>query len=320
MRQTPKLNNLGDDIWLYDNQDKIIDYVAYGSANEINTPPASVLNLWNNTYQASLVGASNGQSISLTPNGQDTNTSACWEASTSGNASTRCPNYLPTRDTDTITGRVTSVGENNNGATAASAKLLLVKRITRINNQDLTDIVDGLSSVPTSAANYVPEPYAGDDNDSIWPAGYLRGLINAGTVKPGDELEYTIYFLSKGASSATNVKFCDLVPSNSTFIPIAFNGNTPSDGGLPKSDQGIALGFSSNTPTVYLSNIQDTSDRGRFYPVNDPDTPLSCGSNTNGAVFVNVTRNPDLPNLPAATQTNKPANSYGFIRFRARVK
>ncbi|MEH2264420.1 lamin tail domain-containing protein [Nostoc sp.] len=309
--QTPKLNNSGDDIWLYDNQNKIIDYIAYGGGSEVNTPPASVLNLWDNTYQSSLAGANVGQSISLTPNGKDTNVSACWEASTSGNASTRCPNYLPTRDTDTTGSRVTSVGENNNGATAANAKLLLVKRITRINNQDITDIVDGRSDVAITAANYVPEPFASDDNYVTWPAGYLRGLINAGTVKPGDELEYTIYFLSKGPSDATNVKFCDLVPSSTTFIPTAFNGNTPSDGGLTVADRGIALALGSSNPTVYLTNIDDASDRGRFYAVNDP-TPSYCGTNTNGAVVVNITRSPDLPKLVK--------DFYGFVRFRAKVK
>ncbi len=308
--QTPKLNNLGDDIWLYDNQNQIIDYVAYGSGNEINTPPASVLNLWDNTYQSSLIGVNAGQSISLTPNGQDTNLSACWEASTSGNASTRCPNYLPTRDTDTIGTRVNSVGENNNGATVTNAKLLLVKRITRINNQDLTDIVDGRSDVAINAANYTPEPYASDDDDAKWPAGYLRGVINAGTVKPGDELEYTIYFLSKGPNDATNVKFCDLVPSNATFVPTAFNGNAPSDGGLPGANQGIALAVSSSTPTVYLSDVED-GDRGRFYPANEL-APSSCGTNTNGAVVVNITRSPDLPTLVR--------DIYGFVRFRAKVK
>ncbi|WP_375510447.1 lamin tail domain-containing protein [uncultured Nostoc sp.] len=309
--QTPKLNNSGDDIWLYDNQDKIIDYIAYGSGSEVNTPPSSVLNLWDNTYQSSLVGASTGQSISLTPNGQDTNASACWEATTSKNASTRCTNYLPTRDTDTIGSRITSVGESNNGAITANAKLLLVKRITRINNQDLSDIVDGRSDVAITAANYVPEPFASDDNDAKWPAGYLRGLINAGTVKPGDELEYTIYFLSKGPNDATNVKFCDLVPNNTTFIPTAFNGKSPGDGGLPGSDQGIGLAVSSSSPTFYLSNVED-GDRGRFYPANE-STPSYCtATNTNGAVVVNITRSPDLPNLVK--------DFYGFVRFRVKVK
>ncbi|WGV25423.1 lamin tail domain-containing protein [Halotia branconii] len=317
--QTPKLNNSGDDVWLYDNQDQIIDYIAYGTGNEVNTPPSSVLNLWDNTYQSSLAGANTGQSISLTPNGQDTNASACWEATTSSNAATRCTNYLPTRNTDTIGSRVTSVGENNNGAAVTQPTLVLVKRITRINNQDLTDIVDGRSDVPTNATNYVATPRDTDDNDPKWPSGYLQGLINAGTVKPGDELEYTIYFLSNGLGNATNVRFCDLVPVSTSFTPTAFNGMTSNDGGLPGANQGIALAVGASTPTVYFSNVAD-ADRGRFYPANDSATPSYCGTNINGAVVVNITRSPDLPNLPKATGSGTPTNSYGFVRFRAKVK
>ncbi len=202
---------------------------------------------------------------------------------------------------------------------SSNPKLLLTKRITRINNQDLTNIVDGRSDVATNASNYVPEPYSTDDSDPKWPVGYLRGLINAGIVKPGDELEYTIYFLSNGLGNATNVKFCDLVPTNVNFIPTAFNVSTPRDGGLSGADQGIALAVGSTTPTVYLSNVAD-SDRGRFYPANDAATPSQCGTNTNGAVTVDITRSPILPNLPAATGSGTPANSYGFVRFRATVK
>ncbi|MEH2086771.1 isopeptide-forming domain-containing fimbrial protein [Nostoc sp.] len=201
---------------------------------------------------------------------------------------------------------------------SSNPKLLLIKRITRLNNQDLTDIVDGRSDVATNASNYVPEPYATDDSDPKWPVGYLRGLINAGTVKPGDELEYTIYFLSNGLGNATNVKFCDLVPTNVSLIPTAFNGMTPNDGGLPGADRGIALAIGSNTPTLYLTNVGD-SDRGYFYTANDSSTPSYCGTNTNGAVVVNITV-PSFPNLPAATGSGTPANSYGFVRFRAKVK
>ena len=199
-------------------------------------------------------------------------------------------------------------------------KLILVKRITRINNQDLTNIVDGRSDVSTNAANYVASPNdLDDDSSNSWPSGYLRGLINGGTVKPGDELEYTIYFLSNGQGDLTSVQICDLIPTNTTFLPTAFNGMTPSDGGLPGADQGIALGLGSSTPTAYLTNAQD-GDRGQFYTANESGIPLSCGSNTNGAVVVSITRSPDLSNLPSENGSRTPANSYGFIRFHAKVK
>jgi uncharacterized repeat protein (TIGR01451 family) len=135
-------------------------------------------------------------------------------------------------------------------------------------------------------------------------------LINAGIVKPGDELEYTIYLLSNGLGNATSVQICDLVPINTTFIPTAFNGLTPNDGGLSGADKGIALALGSSTPTVYLTNTQD-GDRGRFYPANET-VPSYCGANINGAVVVNITRSPDLPNVAK--------DFYGFVRFRAKVK
>lgn len=199
-------------------------------------------------------------------------------------------------------------------------QLILVKRITRINSQNLTNIVDGRSDVSSNAANYVTSPRdADDDSTNTWPTNYLRGLINAGIVKPGDELEYTIYFLSNGLGNATSVQICDLVPVSTAFIPNAFNGMTPNDGGLSAADQGIALALGSSTPTVYLTNALD-GDRGHFYTANESGIPSSCGSNTNGAVVVKITRSPDLPNLPPANGTGTPANSYGFVRFRARVK
>ncbi|MBW4644658.1 MAG: DUF11 domain-containing protein [Goleter apudmare HA4340-LM2] len=198
-------------------------------------------------------------------------------------------------------------------------KLLLIKRITRINNQDLTDIVDGSSAVSPTAANYVAAPRDVDDNDPKWAANYLRGLINAGAIKPSDEIEYTIYFLSAGSTNVSNVKFCDLVPANVTFLPTAFNSLSPNDGGLATADQGIAMAVGATTPTVYFSNAAD-SDRATFHPANDPNTPSYCPTNTNGAIAVEITRTPVFPFLPPATSPGTPANSYGFVRFRGKVK
>jgi uncharacterized repeat protein (TIGR01451 family) len=304
--QSPKLNNDGDDVWLYDNQLRIVDYIAYGSANGINTPPPSSLNLWDTTVQASLAGANSGQSISLTANGQDTDTSACWEPATSGQANGRCPNYLPTRDTDTVGTRVNSAGENNNGTVVSPSNLLLVKRITAING--------------VNVAVFVDDPSTTTDNDSYFPAPadtYLRGTIDGGTVRPGDIVEYTIYFLSNGGRPATNVYLCDLVPDNSTFIPDAFSGLTPEDaGGLAGVDRGIAIGLSTTSfptaPTAYLTNAND-GDRGRFFAANTTPSVTCSGTNTNGAIVV------QLSTLSTATAPSTTLDYYGFIRFRARI-
>jgi uncharacterized repeat protein (TIGR01451 family) len=308
--QTPKLNNDGDDIWLYDNQNQIVDYIAYGLANDINTPPPTSLNLWNSTYQSALAGAVSGQSISLTKNGLDGNNSACWETTTSGSAKTQgCTNYLPTRNTDTTGKYKTSVGANNNDP----AKLVLVKRITKINGTDVNQYVDD-----TTSAN------KDDDNNPNWStpqdpgsgiSTFLRGAINGGKVKPGDELEYTIYFLSSGGGAIKNVNICDLVPENSSFVDNAF-----------ASGSGIALNISS---TTNLTNVND-SDRGQYLAPGTapaacnkvdilngvtPPNPLSAAQNTTGAVLVNVISGSTT--LPDAAPGS---SAYGFIRFHVKIK
>jgi uncharacterized repeat protein (TIGR01451 family) len=190
-------------------------------------------------------------------------------------------------------------------------QVLLIKRITAINNTQFNETIDDPGSTNDNAANWTL-PIDTDSGIS----SYLRGKIVGGTVKPGDIVEYTIYFLSTGGRDAANVSICDLVPKNSTFIPDAFSGLAPTDNGLP-GDSGIALSFGSTTPTAYLTNQVDTPDRGYFIP-SGTSVPASCiGTNTNGAIIVEIAKNPVV--LSKATGPGTPTNSYGFIRFRANV-
>jgi uncharacterized repeat protein (TIGR01451 family) len=212
-----------------------------------------------------------------------------------------------------------------------TAALSLVKRITAIDNIPLSGF-DGISSDPNDNGNTL--------DDTNWPqplATYLRGRINGGLVKPTDEVEYTIYFLGNRRPSI-NASICDLVPDNQTFVTTGYNTAVPrpiESGAAASSDTGIALGFSSASlptdPTVYLTNAND-GDRGRYYPPGDPQTPAICqkfnaagdpiasgsAANTNGAVVVNIVQGANQ--LPAATSAGNPPNSYGFIRFKARVR
>lgn len=242
-----------------------------------------------------------------------------------GNSSTRWVGFVDNNPTPRVSQVLVIVGDddfNDDGDTeilsfiganiipvTASPNLLLVKRITAINGVELTDFID--------------DPNSTNDNAFNWPTPaktYLRGAIS-GIVKPGDEVEYTIYFLSTGSQNATNVKICDLVPANTTFVSTAFNGLTPTEGGLPESDRAIALALHSTnlptTPTVYLTNASDI-DRGQFFPPGTP-LPTACsGTNSNGSVVVNVVTQPNT--LPPAIAPGTPFNSYGFIRFRTKVK
>jgi uncharacterized repeat protein (TIGR01451 family) len=169
--------------------------------------------------------------------------------------------------------------------------LRLVKRVTALNSTTFTDLVD--------------DPTDPDDNAPNWPANFLQGRIDNVSIQPGDEVEYTIYFLSDGSTTAGNVTLCDLVPQGLLFSPNGYG-----------SGQGISL-LNGGVQT-FLTNAGDT-DGGQFYPAGSfvpppagGQSPQPCGrANTNGAIVVNV------GDVPSATGTN-PAGSVGFIRFRAR--
>ncbi len=217
--------------------------------------------------------------------------------------------YLdPARTTSTGTTTATYNPSSSTGedvtVSISDPKVVLVKRITRINTTDITTVVD--------------DPNTTDDNNANWASStFLQGAIDGGKVNPGDELEYTIYFLSAGNSPANTVWLCDRVPDNVTFVPTAFNGfATKAAGGLPNSDRGIQWLY--NGQTESLTNVSDGDTAQYFPPGNDPTAvypTVNCGgANTNGAIVVN------LSNLPNATSPGTPTNSYGFVRFRGRVK
>jgi hypothetical protein len=202
-----------------------------------------------------------------------------------------------------------------NQPVASNPNVLLVKRISAINGSSFTNLIDGVKDA--NSPYYVPEPHDTDDNNANWPSNYLQGQLNGGIVRPNDEIEYTIYFLSAGDTTANKVLICDRVPENATFIPTAFNNfPTKNTTGLPGSDRGII--WQNNGAIESLTNVSDGDTAEYLSPGIDPTIKypgIKCdGSNTNGVVVVK------LGNAPNATAPGTPINSYGFIRFRGRVK
>jgi uncharacterized repeat protein (TIGR01451 family) len=207
---------------------------------------------------------------------------------------------------------------------ATNPNLLLVKRITGING-----LPQKRSGAPLNAyENDTTNPYDDNKNDTPkapytkpstnkWPdtiqdqsSNFLLGSIDGGTIAPNDSIEYTIYFLSAGDSTAKNVSFCDRVPDKVTFIPTAFNGLTAGVTGLI-GDRGIAVNLG-GTVNSY-TNVAD-GDFAQYFPPGST-LPSTCGAatNTNGAVVVNLG---DIPNATAVGTSG----SYGFVRFQGRVK
>lgn len=201
--------------------------------------------------------------------------------------------------------------------------LILVKRITAINPGQENEVLFSTFVDDGTADN--------EDNNPNWPDGddtYLPGVLSVNDVQPGDEVEYTIYFLSNGDEDTANVQICDVIPNNMSFVSNSFDNNS-----------GIAL-LNSSAPgatATNLSNVADT-DGGTFYAPNTalptitigdpPETKDLCqkvnstgtavgvngGNNVNGAVIV------EIGDIPRATAPGTPVNSYGFIRFRAEVQ
>ncbi len=200
----------------------------------------------------------------------------------------------------------TSANSNQASVTPAMPALLLTKRITAINGVPLTGFVsDG----------------TGNDANAYWPApsaAYLRGAT-ATTARPGDTVEYTIYFLAVGSGSVTSVVVSNVLPAHVTFAPTSYSGLTPTDGGTGPSGLALAASPSAypSAPTVYLSNAAD-ADRGTFYV---PGVAVSgictAAQNVSGVVVVNVVVSPTA--LPAATSAGSPYNSYGFVRYQVTI-
>lgn len=213
-------------------------------------------------------------------------------------------------------------------------KLILLKRITRINGGTTAKASNGSSLDLTTVVAQPDNPNTPEDEskDSTidssnaptltpWPAAnYPKGAIDAGVIKTSDTIEYTIYFLSSGGKPVTNANLCDWVPENTIFEPNSYGVG-----------QGIQLAIGSIVNT--LTNVPD-GDRGVFFNPNTvlPTTYptgstslLTCRTpaGSQGAVVVNLVRNIlPAPNnqLPNATAAGNPGNSYGFIRFVSKVK
>jgi uncharacterized repeat protein (TIGR01451 family) len=216
-------------------------------------------------------------------------------------------NTIPVGNVTATGGAANHLEANATLVVSSSPQVFFIKRITRVGNTALTNFVDDLGTT--------------DDTHPRWAAGYLKGEIKY-NVNPNDVVEYTIYFLNAGLSPAKNLRICDRLQPNQEYIPDSYNGLTPTDGGT-NPNLGMALAIGSTTPTAYLSNANDSPDRGQFLaPGTTIPTNCAVGSqpNSNGVVVVDVTRASDLPTIPFATGTGTPSNSYGYVRFRTIIK
>ncbi|MEQ9359874.1 hypothetical protein [Coleofasciculus chthonoplastes] len=116
----------------------------------------------------------------------------------------------------------------------------------------------------------------------------LLGVFNLGSevsLQSGDEVEYTVYFLSDGGPVVNDVQICDAIPEQTSFVANTIELNEAS-----------------------LTDNED-ADQGNFFgeltPVNPP---CPNPDNPNGSVLVNVG---DVPSTAP--------NNVGFVRFRVTI-
>lgn len=207
---------------------------------------------------------------------------------------------------------------------ASDPDLLLVKRITQLIPGD------GSSVIPYNSFVDDGEDKNGDtiidNNDPGWPVDYIDGVIGLSNINndqivkasPGDVVEYTIYFLNTGDGAASNVQICDALKDFITYLPNTYNPIV--------TNAGIELNFNGSSGNDrYLTGVND-GDQGEFVnagivsgcQIENPGTPppdLVPLDNPNGTVKVDLTSN-----ISASTGIGTPANSYGYIRFRAKVE
>jgi uncharacterized repeat protein (TIGR01451 family) len=226
-----------------------------------------------------------------------------------------------TDDTVTTAEDERSIGTAINGevedyavSIAAKANLLLVKRITSIKDGATNTVTPYTAFVDNTSATTT----AINDNHCNWPGAtgtagactntYTLGAIAPGKVKPGDEIEYTIYYLNAGNNKAT-ARICDRIDPNLNFSLQGGNGI-----GLSKG--GAAMSMLTNTGTD-ADNAQLTT------PALATNCNLPNNSGTDVVVVdVGTADAPGIPGTPlmGSTGAGTPTTSYGYIRIKTTVK
>ncbi|MDX2229744.1 MAG: hypothetical protein NW220_08905 [Leptolyngbyaceae cyanobacterium bins.349] len=175
-------------------------------------------------------------------------------------------------------------GGGDGGGAGLPANVVLVKRITNVTR----------NGAPLPGVNFgvfVDDPATTTDNDPGWaqliPPGSPIGvpsLSNNTPLQSGDEIEYTVYFLSNGQGPAPETSICDPIPVGTTLIPL--------------SNQ------------VRVGNTAPGSGGTVFTPLAPLPANNSCPdqTNPNGAVIFELG---DVSNIPT--------NNLGFVRFRVRI-
>ncbi len=173
------------------------------------------------------------------------------------------------------------------------AKLLLAKRIT--------SITDGTTGAVTSFNSYVADSVNSATN---WPniSTEVLGAIDGGQAKPGDIVEYAVYYRNAGENRISSAKVCDRLNTNLVY---------QEDFDALNVGSGIVLKPGSNTAQYLTGAAGD--DQGEF--ATTPPTDCNLIGST-----INTTSNNVVVVQAANNTTAIPGLSTGYIKFKAKVK
>jgi trimeric autotransporter adhesin len=194
----------------------------------------------------------------------------------------------------------TATDSNNNtsefSATPSSrAKLVLAKRVTAVTS----------GTVTTPYTNYVNDSSTTDDDVVNWPgvSTTVLGEISGVEVKPGDIIEYTIYYRNAGENRISQAKICDQLNTNLTY-QTDFNASNVGNGIVLTQGSGLAQ---------YLTGVGTDTDRGEYTSTVPTDCNLANNTTTNLSTNVVV--------VEAANSTYSiPGFSTGSIKFKVKVQ
>jgi len=171
------------------------------------------------------------------------------------------------------------------------SRLRLAKRITNVLRGGIS-----LSGVNFGALVVTSSDDTAPGWSQLVPQGAPIGAVslnNSTPLQPGDEVEYTVYFLSDGRRGVNSVSLCDQIPSGTRFI---FGSNRVRVGSQPLANDSVAR----------------SAIAGEFFTPLAPlptNNPCSNQNNPNGSLIFSLG---DLPNLPT--------NNVGYAQFRVKIE
>lgn len=208
------------------------------------------------------------------------------------------------------------------------ANVILVKRITGIKTSGASSWNRASNPRDNTILNQVvansADPAKLDYLNPKWPGNYVIGAGNGGKVLPGDEIEYTIYYLNTQGADASKLKICDPIRGKQNYTAGSMQlsaggataiGLTDAVDTATGADRANAYGKAALPAVVTAPLDCNIGGPGYMVPTTDRD---------NGGVAIQLTgtgatNQANLLAIPGATTAATPPASYGWFRFTTKV-